>query len=63
MVFASHMEGKVKFSIQLRQAMRNDSKSAQLKLMKKQKDNINKQRDTVRKRTVNIVNEDEYGEI
>jgi len=60
MVFASHMEGKIKFSIKLRQAMRNDSKSAQLKLMKKQKDNINKQRDTVRKRTVNIVNEDEY---
>ena len=43
--------------------MRNDSKSAQLKLMKKQKDNINKQRDTVRKRNVNIDNDDEYGEI
>ena len=54
MVYASHMEGKIKFSLQLKQALRNDHKSAQLRKLKKQKENIKNQRETVIRRTVKV---------
>ena len=61
MVYANHMDVKIKFALKLRAAIRNDTKSAQLRHLSRKKKEIEAERTTLRRRKVAIESDEEYG--
>ena len=55
------MDVKIKFALKLRAAIRNDTKSAQLRHLSRKKKEIETERTTLRRRKVAIESDEEYG--